>query len=134
MPPAAIPDHDGAAPIFSLRDGAFELVVFDRMIFHLDGQPLLAGYEARTAGHRPALHHTVELEPQIVMQAARSVLLDDELIALGPCPATTRLRRHIELTLLAIDLYAHVRRPQLTRPTRSVRGKSSQISGAPTSY
>src|SRR3974390_850354 len=29
---AAIPDHHGAAAVFALRDGAFERVVFDRMV------------------------------------------------------------------------------------------------------
>ena len=67
-PGAAIPDHHGAAAIFAFRDGALEGVVFDRMILDLHGKPLFAGIEARAARHRPALHHAIEFQPQVVMQ------------------------------------------------------------------
>jgi hypothetical protein len=107
VPMAAVPDHHGAAAILSLRDRALEAVVFDRMILDMDREPLLAGNEARTARHRPALHHAVELEPQIIMQAARGVLLNDEAIALASRRVAARLRRHVELALLAINLQAH---------------------------
>jgi hypothetical protein len=49
------------------------------------------------------------------MQAARSVLLDDELISFAMCRAPARLRGDVELALLAIDLKAHDQRP-LARP------------------
>ncbi len=42
LPRAAVPDHDGAAAIFALRDGALEAVVVDRMILDMDGEPLFA--------------------------------------------------------------------------------------------
>ena len=48
------------------------------------------GHQARAARHRPALHHAVELEPEIVMQARRRVLLDDEVVALARAPAVPR--------------------------------------------
>src|SRR5262245_50201234 len=82
VPAAAVPDHDGAAAILSPWDGSLECVVFDRMIFDVDRKPLLVRNEARAAGDRPALHHAIELEPQIIVQAPRGVLLDDELISL----------------------------------------------------
>src|SRR5215831_1193499 len=107
VPAAAIPNHDGAAAILPLRDGSLEGVVFDRMIFHVDCKALLARHEARAAGDRPALHHPVELEPQIVVQAPGGVFLDDELIALGSMRAPPRLRGHVELAFLAIYLKAH---------------------------
>src|SRR6266436_3846050 len=92
VPAAAVPNHDGAAAILSPRDGSLECVVFDRMIFHVDGKALLVRNEARAAGDRPALHHAVELEPQIIVQPAGGMHLDDELISLGPPRATARLR------------------------------------------
>src|SRR5262245_62510188 len=77
LPAAAIPDHDRAAAIFALRDRTFELVVLDRVVFHLYGKALLTRNQARPAGHRPAFHHAVEFETQIVMQAPCRVLLDN---------------------------------------------------------
>ena len=106
MPSAAVPDHDGAAAIFSLRDGALESVVLDGMVLDVDRKPLLARDEAWAARHRPALHDAVKLEPQVIMQPPRRVLLDDELIALRSGGLPARLRRHVELAFLAIDLKA----------------------------
>jgi len=107
IPAPAVPDQHGAAAILALRDGAFELVVFDRVVLDADSEPLLAGNQARASRHRPALHHPLELEPQIVVQPAGGVLLDDVLIALGARLPPARLRRHVELALLAVDLQAH---------------------------
>src|SRR5215470_19209176 len=107
VPAAAIPNHDGAAAILPLRDGSLEGVVFDRMIFHVDCKALLARHETRAAGDRPALHHPVELEPQVIMQAPRGVFLDDELISLVSMRAPPWLRGHVELAFLAIYLKAH---------------------------
>src|SRR5258708_22241836 len=107
VPAAAIPNHDGAAAIFPPRDGSLEGVVFDRMIFHVDCEALLVRNETRAAGDRPALHHPVELEPQVIMQTPCGVLLDDEVISLGSMRAPPRFRGHVELALPAVYLKAH---------------------------
>src|SRR5215468_12277567 len=107
VPAAAIPNHDGAAAILSPRDRSLECVVFDRMIFDVDGKALLVRNEARAAGDRPALHHAVELEPQVVVQTPRGVFLDDELISPGSVRAPPRLGGHVELALPAVYLKAH---------------------------
>ena len=114
IPATAVPDHHRAAAILALRDGAFERVVLDRMVLDLHGQPLLAGHQARTLGDRPALHHAVELEPEIVVQPPRGVLLDDVLVALAARLAPARLRRHVELAFAAVDLQSHGWRPLST--------------------
>ena len=104
-PGAAIPDHHGAAAILALRDGAFELVVFDRMILDVDGEALVAGHEARAARHRPAQHHAVEFEAQIVVQPRRVVLLDDVAEALLARPGlAARLGGLAEVAFLPIGL------------------------------
>src|SRR5262249_35868803 len=72
--------------------------------------------QARAAGHGPALHYAVELEPQVVVQPACRMLLDDELIALVPARPPARLRGDVELALLAICLQAHGRRPSAPPP------------------
>ena len=69
LPMATVPDHHRAAAIFALRNRAFEFVVGYRMILNLDCQPLFAGHKARPARHRPAFHHAVEFETQIVVQS-----------------------------------------------------------------
>src|SRR4029077_18383716 len=106
-PFAAIPDQYGPAAILALRNGALKRVVVDRMILDLDRQPLLARHQARTARHRPALHHAVMLKPQVVMQPARGVLLDHELAALAAPLLAARLGGRVELALGVIGLKAH---------------------------
>ena len=69
-PEASVPEHDGAAAILSLRNGAFEVAVIERMILHLDGEPLFTRDEGGALGHRPGLEDAVELQPQVVVQAA----------------------------------------------------------------
>src|ERR1700704_3817814 len=78
LPDPPIPDHDRAAAVFALRDRALEFVVLDRVILDLDREALLARNKARAAGDGPALHDAVELEPKVVMQPARGMLLNDE--------------------------------------------------------
>ena len=61
-----------------MRYDALEAVVLDRMILDFDGEPPRRRIEARSLGNCPAFHDTAELEPQIVMQVARGVLLNHE--------------------------------------------------------
>ena len=80
-PSAAVPHHDRAAAILALRNGALEGVVFDRMIFDLDGKALLARHQTGTTRHRPAFHDAIEFEAQVVMQPCGRMLLDDKSVA-----------------------------------------------------
>src|SRR5579864_1012513 len=116
MPVAAVPDHHGATAILSLRNRALELVIFDGMILDMDGKPLVVGIKTWAAGDSPAFHHTVELEPQIVMQPTRGVLLNDVGVAatsaLGPA---TRLRRDAEFSLFAVNPERHDQLARLRR-------------------
>src|SRR5258708_4439814 len=66
-PAPTIPDHPRAAAVLSLRNRAFECVVLDRVVFHVDREAFLARNEARTTGDRPALHYAVEFESQGVI-------------------------------------------------------------------
>ena len=83
FPAAAIPDDHRAAAILALRDRALELTVLEGMILHVHRKALLARDQARTARHRPALQHAVQLQPEIVVQAPGSVFLDDVAVALA---------------------------------------------------
>src|SRR5262245_23556068 len=104
-PGAAVPHHDGAAAILAFGDDALEIAVFERMVFDVDGEALLAGDEARSFRHRPALEHAVELEAEVVVQAAGGMLLDDIGVAgLALALLSGRLRRFREVTLRAIGV------------------------------
>ncbi len=107
-PSPAIPDDHGAAAIFALGDGAFEAAIVQRMVLDMDRQALLARNQARPLGHGPALEHPIHLQPQIVMQPAGGVFLDDEAVASGGlCPFAARLRRRLEITFFAVGGECH---------------------------
>ena len=82
FPIAAIPELHGAAAILALWNGAFEIAIVQRMIFHLHRQPLVMRIERGTLRHCPGFEDSVELQPQIVMQARRGVFLDHKPPAL----------------------------------------------------
>src|SRR5262245_16891450 len=77
LPGAAVPEHDGAAAVFSLRYDAFEAALLDGMILDVHRQSLHARVEAWPLGDRPAFQDTVKLQPKVVMQMARSMFLND---------------------------------------------------------
>src|SRR5262245_23685645 len=91
QPMATIPDHDRAAPILTLRNGPFEFVVGDRVIFDLDSQAFFSRYQTRPARHCPAFHYPVEFETQIIVQASCGVLLNDK--------STATFARHLAFRL-----------------------------------
>ena len=53
IPIAAIPQHDGAAAIFAFRNRAFEIAVVERMVLHLDREPLVVRIKRWPLGHGP---------------------------------------------------------------------------------
>jgi len=79
-PGTAIPQHHRAAAIFALGDRALEIGIGHRMTLGPHRKPLVGGIGARPRGHRPALEHAVRLEPEIVMEPCRVMLLDDEAV------------------------------------------------------
>ncbi|MNV22051.1 hypothetical protein D3C71_1130080 [compost metagenome] len=78
LPVAAIPEHHRTTAILALGNGAFEITIVERVILDLDGQPLVAGIEGWSSGHRPGFEYPIELEAKIVMQPSGVVLLDHE--------------------------------------------------------
>ena len=102
LPRAAIPDHDGSAAILALGYDPFEAGVVDRMVFDMNGEPLVSRIHARPARDRPTLHRAVQLEPEIVVKTGGRMLLDDEAVAPGGGLAALRLRGDLEIPLGAI--------------------------------
>jgi hypothetical protein len=73
------------------------------VIFHVDGQAFIAGIERGAFGNGPGLEDSVELDAEIVMEAPRRVLLDDEDFLILTCRgAAARLRGFLEMALAFI--------------------------------
>ncbi len=77
-PVAAVPQHDRAAAILALGDGAFEIAILERMILDLHRHPAVLRVERRRLRHRPRPERPLVFEAQIEVQVAGRVLLDDE--------------------------------------------------------
>src|SRR5207248_11071828 len=73
-----VPNHHCAAAILPLRNNAFEVLVFDRMIFHFHGEMFFASLPRKSFWQRPRFKHAFHLQTEIVVQTARSVFLNDE--------------------------------------------------------
>ena len=76
LPGAAVPHDDGARAVLLGRDHAFEFAVLQRVVLDMDGHSLVVWIEARSLRHSPAFQRTVELEPEVIVQPARGMLLD----------------------------------------------------------
>jgi hypothetical protein len=108
LPGALVPQHDGAAAILPSGYNALEASVFQGMVFDMNSEPFVGRIEAGAFGDRPALGRAVELEPEVVMQPGRVVLLDQ--IAQPACPSLAdrcafRLRglREVALGMIALE-------------------------------
>ena len=104
-PETPVPQHDGAAAILALWDGAFKVSVFERMILDLDRQSLVMGVKRRPLRHGPRFENAVDFEAEIIMKASRCVLLDDEAGVIGrsnlrPAAWLVRLR---EIPFLLVE-------------------------------
>ena len=77
--PASLVPHDHAAgAVVALGDLALETAVVERMVLDLHRHALLRRVEARPLGHGPREQHAVPLQPEVVVQPRRPVLLDHE--------------------------------------------------------
>src|SRR5262249_4460064 len=77
-PEATIPKHHRSAAVLTLRNGAFEISVIERMILDLHRQSLVFRIDRRAARYRPRFEHAVEFEPESVMQPRVIMFLDDK--------------------------------------------------------
>ena len=81
---AAIPEVDRAAAVLARRDVALEVGVLDRVVLDVHRERALAGAQRHAPRQRPAEQHAVALEPQVVVQGAgRMALNDEDRIAVG---------------------------------------------------
>src|SRR5579885_1015822 len=74
----AVPDFDCAGSVFPLWDCAFKTGELKRVILHLNGQPFFSLLLRQPLGHGPAFQHPSPFKPEVIVQSARFVFLDDE--------------------------------------------------------
>ena len=73
---AAIPHHHCAAAILALWDDAFEVFVFDRVIFNFYGKMFFTSLPRKPFWQRPRLQHPFHLQAEIVVQTAGVMFLN----------------------------------------------------------
>src|SRR3546814_15721312 len=81
-PAAAVPQHHRAAAVLALRDRALEVAVCQPMVLDMHREAPFAGDEAKTPGHRPALHPAVHIPSHVVTQSRGPALL--HLVGVAP--------------------------------------------------
>ena len=105
---AAVPDLDGAGAVLALRDLALERRVVERMVLDVHGEVLRARLERHALRYGPAREHAVALEPEVVVEAARGVSLDDEdglpRARRARGPTRERLRRGLRVAFSPVCL------------------------------
>ncbi len=122
-PGPAVPEHDRPRPVFALRDHTLEGAVLDRMVLDVHRESLVARVEGRALRHGPAQQNTVQLQPEVVVEPRRRVLLD----AVGRAAAGAHLGGRLgglgEVAFLLVVLESHpgecavsARRPLRPRP------------------
>ncbi len=74
----AVPDEHVARAVLLLRDAPLEVVVGHGVVLGLDREALHAGVVAGALRDRPACHCPLDFQAEVVVQAARVVLLHHE--------------------------------------------------------
>ncbi len=92
-----------AATVLPCGDDSFKAAILQRMVFDFDPPVVFVRrIETWPFGHGPAFQHTADLQPKIVVQVRRVVLLDDEFCrrAANWLCRSARLGRLFEISLL----------------------------------
>src|SRR4029450_229914 len=80
---AGVPYDRRPRAVVALADDPLEAAVLERVVFDVHREALLVGAHRGPLGHGPALQHAVDLEPQVVVELPRRVLVHDEASAAG---------------------------------------------------
>jgi hypothetical protein len=105
-PETAIPHLYRAAAVLALGDGAFEVAVVQRMIFHLHRQAFVSRIDRRPLGDGPRFEDAVQLQAKVIVQVARGMLLNDEpqMFSRQHLPRSARFLGFGEIALGSIGL------------------------------
>ncbi len=79
----AVPDADLAGAVRAFVERSLELKIAQAVIRNGDGEAFVVRVHRRALRHRPRLSCTADLKPQIEVQTACVVLVDDEPLAYG---------------------------------------------------
>ncbi len=77
-PRAPVPHDDGARTVVARGNHAFEVGILHRVVLHVRRETLVRRVVRRPLGHRPRFEHAVQLQPEVVVEVARRMLLHDE--------------------------------------------------------
>lgn len=104
LPPSLVPDDDFAGAIFAFWNAPFKAGIGKGMIFDLDGHAFIVRVNAGSFGNGPAFHYAVEFKPEVVVQAAGPMLLNNEGKRINAGFATfSRFRRARKIALGLIE-------------------------------
>ena len=78
LPRAPVPHDHVARAVLLGRDHALEVEVLHRVVLDVDRHPPDLRIEGRALRDGPRGEHAVDLQPEVVVQARRAMLLDDE--------------------------------------------------------
>src|SRR5690606_27837562 len=82
---AAIPQHDGAGTVVALRNVALEIPIVERMVLDADREVFVARLFRKPFRNRPRGEGAFDFEPEIIMEAAGAMFLNDKPPLCG-CP------------------------------------------------
>ena len=130
---APVPNHHRAAAVLAFGDPALEVEIFQRVVLHVNGQALLSRVQTRPLGDGPRREHAVDLEPEVIVQAAGGMLLDHKADGTGLLPGAggrtraSRFRGDLEAALALVvakcaGCLAPSRRPTGPGPAAPGRG------------
>ncbi len=125
LPGAVIPQHHRPAAIFLFGNRTLEIAISERVILGPHRQPLVLGIETWPLRHRPAFQDTVQLQPEIIMEAGGVMLLDDEALPTRPPALPLGLARLAEIALGVVrgERIGHLQPPApLTQISLPFRG------------
>ena len=94
-----VPDLDRPRAVLAGGDLALERRVLERVVLDVDGQAPAARLERDPLGDGPAGERAPQLEPEVVVQPSRRVLLDDEDGRVAAFPGAERLGRALRIAL-----------------------------------
>ena len=98
-----VPDDDGPGAVIAFGDNPFKILIVEGVIFHLYGQPFLGRVQGRPFGHRPALQHALQFQPEIVVQGPGRVFMHhkNQVVFMG-AQNRRRLGSFLELAFFSV--------------------------------
>src|SRR5712692_7738228 len=85
---ATVPKGDVPCTVVSAWNRAFKAPIIERMVFHVNGEPLDRGIKGWAVRERPGFQNALHLQTQIVMQTAGAMSLNKKTVTfagLGCC-------------------------------------------------